>query len=108
MRGVRAMPGRDDGSLWRQGLFWRGPEDLKGAVAEAMNHRGPALVNIVLSLRTREASNPNDANEAGWARISLRCASMRRKIALNRPGIWGMSVKMAPQLVSRVSPGLQA
>jgi hypothetical protein len=37
--------------------------------------------------------------------FSLRCASMRRKIS---PGIWGMSAKMAPQLVSRVSPGLQA
>src|SRR5438445_7089843 len=36
-------------------------------------------------------------NEAGCARISLRCASMRRKIALNSPGIWGMSAKMAPQ-----------
>src|SRR6266851_9534779 len=48
------------------------------------------------------------ANEAGCARISLRCASVRRKIALNGPGNWGMSAKMAPQLVSRVSPGLQA
>src|ERR1700693_2114096 len=48
------------------------------------------------------------ANESGCARISLRCASMRRKIALNSPGIWGISAKMAPQLVSRVSPGLQA
>jgi hypothetical protein len=55
MRGVRAMPGRDDGSLWRQGLFCRGPEDLKGALAEAMNHRGPALVNIVLSQVPRES-----------------------------------------------------
>src|SRR6478672_2010451 len=33
------------------------------------------------------------ANEAGCGRNSLRCASMRRKIALNRPGIRGMSVK---------------
>ena len=33
------------------------------------------------------------ANEAGCGRISLRCASMRRKIALNSPGIRGMSVK---------------
>src|SRR5438874_6097765 len=41
-------------------------------------------------------------------RISLRCASMRRKIALNSPGIWGMSAKMAPQFVSCFSPGLQA
>ncbi len=48
------------------------------------------------------------ANEAGCARIPLRCASMRRKIALNSPGIWGISAKMAPQLLSRVSPGLQA
>src|SRR5438477_11121110 len=48
------------------------------------------------------------ANEAGCARISLRCASMRRKIALNSPGIWGLSAKIAPQLVSRVSPGPQA
>jgi Domain of unknown function (DUF4286) len=48
------------------------------------------------------------ANEAGCARISLWCASMRRKIALNSPGIWGISAKMAPQLVSRVCPGLQA
>src|ERR1700720_2396429 len=33
------------------------------------------------------------ANEAGCGRISLRCASMRRNIALNSPGIRGMSVK---------------
>jgi hypothetical protein len=32
------------------------------------------------------------ANEAGCGRISLPCASIRRKIALNSPGIQGMSV----------------
>jgi hypothetical protein len=32
------------------------------------------------------------ANEAGCGPISLRCASMRRNIALNSPGIRGMSV----------------
>jgi hypothetical protein len=55
-----------------------------------------------------EQSERLAANKAGCARISLRCASVRRKIALNSPGIWGMSAKMAPQLLSRVSPGLQA
>jgi hypothetical protein len=39
---------------------------------------------------------------------SLRCAAMRGKIALNRPGIRGTSAKMAHQLVSHVSPGLRA
>ena len=33
------------------------------------------------------------ANEASCGRISLRCASMRRKIALASPGIRGMSAK---------------
>src|SRR5438067_12008346 len=33
---------------------------------------------------------------------------MRRKIAFNSPGIWGMSPKMTPQLASRVSPRPQA
>jgi hypothetical protein len=48
------------------------------------------------------------ANEAGCARISLRCASMRRKIALNSRGIWDTSAKIAPSWWSRVSPGRQA
>src|SRR5207237_8536988 len=43
------------------------------------------------------------ANEAGCARISLRCASMRRKIALNSPGSWGMSAKMPPVGISSLS-----
>jgi 2-hydroxyacyl-CoA lyase 1 len=32
-----------------KGFFVEDPKDLKGALAEAMNHRGPALVNVVLS-----------------------------------------------------------
>ncbi len=32
-----------------KGFFVEDPKDIKGALAEAMNHRGPALVNIVLS-----------------------------------------------------------
>src|SRR6201981_1782771 len=32
-----------------KGVFVGAPKDLKGALAEAMNHRGPALVNVVLS-----------------------------------------------------------
>ena len=36
---------------------------------------------------------PHDlaANGIGYDRISLRRPSMRRKIALNNPGIWGVS-----------------
>jgi 2-hydroxyacyl-CoA lyase 1 len=30
-------------------FFVEDPKDLKGALAEAMNFRGPALVNVVLS-----------------------------------------------------------
>src|SRR5207247_10640274 len=71
-----------------------------GCAGNEAKPRGPA--------RRGEQPGRLAANEAGCARISLRCASMRRKIALNSPGIWGMSAKMAPQLVSRVSPGLQA
>src|ERR1700730_6799554 len=41
------------------------------------------------------------ANEAGCGRISLRCASMRRKIALNSPGIRGMSDEAATLSKSR-------
>jgi uncharacterized protein (TIGR03118 family) len=46
----------------------------------------------VSALRGRK---PDDlaANEVGCGRISLRCASMRRKIALNSPAIRGMSDK---------------
>jgi len=32
-----------------KGFFVEDPKDLKGALAEAMNHRGPALVNVVIS-----------------------------------------------------------
>ena len=32
----------------RKGFFVEDPKNLKGALSEAMNHRGPALVNIVL------------------------------------------------------------
>jgi 2-hydroxyacyl-CoA lyase 1 len=32
-----------------KGFSVEDPKDLKGALAEAMNHRGPALVNVVLS-----------------------------------------------------------
>jgi thiamine pyrophosphate-dependent acetolactate synthase large subunit-like protein len=37
------------------GFFVEDPKNLKGALAEAMNHRGPALVNIVLSQVPRES-----------------------------------------------------
>jgi len=32
-----------------KGFFVEEPKDLKGALEEAMNHRGRALVNVVLS-----------------------------------------------------------
>src|ERR1700756_1135928 len=32
-----------------KGFFVENPKDLKGALDEAMNHRGPALVNVVIS-----------------------------------------------------------
>src|SRR6266436_1403377 len=32
-----------------KGFFVEDPKDLKGALDEAMNHRGPALVNVVIS-----------------------------------------------------------
>jgi hypothetical protein len=35
------------------------------------------------------------SNRGSGDRISLRRASMRRKITLNNPGIWGMSAKAA-------------
>jgi thiamine pyrophosphate-dependent acetolactate synthase large subunit-like protein len=38
-----------------KGFFGEDPKNLKGALAEAMNHRGPALVNIVLSQVPRES-----------------------------------------------------
>jgi len=38
-----------DGRLWLQGFFVEDPKHIRGALDEAMNHRGPALVNIVLS-----------------------------------------------------------
>jgi hypothetical protein len=41
------------------------------------------------------------ANEAGCGRISLRCASMRRNIALNSRGIRGMSVQTSRILSQR-------
>jgi thiamine pyrophosphate-dependent acetolactate synthase large subunit-like protein len=31
------------------GIFVEDPKDLKGALDEAMNHRDPALVNVVIS-----------------------------------------------------------
>jgi 2-hydroxyacyl-CoA lyase 1 len=32
-----------------KGFFVEDPKHIRGALDEAMNHRGPALVNIVLS-----------------------------------------------------------
>jgi len=32
-----------------KGFFVQGPKDPKGALAAAMNFRGPALVNVVIS-----------------------------------------------------------
>ena len=32
-----------------KGFFVEDPKDIRGALDEAMNHRGPALVNIVIS-----------------------------------------------------------
>jgi 2-hydroxyacyl-CoA lyase 1 len=32
-----------------KGFFVEDPKNLKGALSEAMNHRGPALVNVALS-----------------------------------------------------------
>jgi len=32
-----------------KGFFVEDPKDLKGALAEAMNHHGPALVSVVIS-----------------------------------------------------------
>jgi 2-hydroxyacyl-CoA lyase len=46
---VMEAPGFRRGRLWRQGLLCRGPKHIRGALDEAMNHHGPALVNIVLS-----------------------------------------------------------
>jgi hypothetical protein len=36
------------------------------------------------------------ANGVGCGRISLRCASMRRKIAPDSPGIWGCLLNSSP------------
>jgi len=43
-----------------KGFFVEDPKDLKGALDEAMNHRGPALVSVVLSAgrRPKAASVP--------------------------------------------------
>jgi 2-hydroxyacyl-CoA lyase 1 len=32
-----------------KGFFVEDPKDLKGTLEETMNHRGPALVNVVIS-----------------------------------------------------------
>jgi hypothetical protein len=40
-------------------------------------------------------SNDSASNRGSCDRISLRRASMRRKITLNSPGIWGMSAEGA-------------
>ena len=42
-------PGLRRGRPRRQGLLCRGPKNIRGALDEAMSHRGPALVNVVLS-----------------------------------------------------------
>ncbi len=33
----------------RKGFLVEEPKDIRGALDKAMNHRGPALVNVVLS-----------------------------------------------------------
>ena len=46
------------------------------------------------------------ANYAGCGLISLRCASMRRNIALNNPGIRGMSGNMFAEALGRLRHSL--
>ena len=47
-----------------KGLFVHDPKDIRRALDEAMAFPGPALVNIVLSTRTRRSSSPGTADRA--------------------------------------------
>ena len=40
-----------------KGFFVEDPKHIRGALDEAMNHRGPALVNVVISQAPRSPSN---------------------------------------------------
>ena len=56
-----------------KGFFVEDPKDIRGALDEAMNHRGPALVNIVLSQGSaskpqRSAGTRNPSQPGGRAR----------------------------------------
>jgi thiamine pyrophosphate-dependent acetolactate synthase large subunit-like protein len=44
-----AEPNRPVEAFGGKGFFVEDPKDLKGALDEAMNFRGPALVNVVIS-----------------------------------------------------------
>src|SRR2546430_1291511 len=46
---IMEAPGLRRGRPGGKGFFVEDPKDLKGAFAEAMNHCGPALVNVVIS-----------------------------------------------------------
>src|ERR1700730_2343302 len=54
-----------------------------------------ALMKAKQRVPALRGGQPDDlaSNRGSCDRISLRCASMRRKITLNNPAIWGMSVK---------------
>jgi 2-hydroxyacyl-CoA lyase 1 len=42
-------------------FFVEDPKNLKGALSEVMNHRGPALVNVVIS-----QSSARKPQQSGW------------------------------------------
>ena len=74
------------------GMSGRSGQIRQTTTAEVCLDEGQATVSV---LRGRK---PDDlaANEVGCGQISLRCASMRRKIALDGPGIRGMSDYVLP------------
>src|ERR1700730_13898748 len=54
-----------------------------------------ALMKAKQRVPALRGGQPDDlaSNRGSCDRISLRCASMRQKITLNKPGLWGMSVE---------------
>jgi len=67
-----------------------------GAGCDSRRRQRCALMKAKQRVPALRGGQPDDlaSNRGSCDRISLRRASMRRKIALNNPGIWEMSIKL--------------
>jgi hypothetical protein len=88
-----AVTDKVDGSLLQDAIHRQ--DRQMGVRCGRRRRQRCALMKAKQRLPALRSGQPDDlaSNRGSCDRISLRRASMRRKITLNNPGIWGMSDK---------------